>query len=201
MSLKNAKALINRSGSFALQERRTLRGVAEHLDAGNEMAISAPEGITGGTDTVYRTSVSNSGGIITTQILIDLTGLSSSTTDLDIIGQGTNAAHIGQILAADNGTLISGWVTCLEAPVGGITDIDVYSADEGTGAFDTGIALLAETAILTKGGVWAAAPQTQTALTAIPAANQYLYLTGGAAGTAAAYTAGKFLITFLGYDA
>jgi hypothetical protein len=32
-------------------------------------------------------------------------------------------------------------------------------------------------------------------------ADQYLYLTGGEAGTAAAYTAGKFLIEIEGYDA
>ena len=201
MSLKSAKALINRSGSFALQERRTLRGVAEQLDAGNEAAISAAEGITGGTGTIFKTGVSTSGGIITTTMMIDLTGLASSTTDLDIIGQGTNPAYLGQILAADNGTLFSGWVTCLETPAGGVTDIDLYSATEATGVFDGGIAALVETAILTKGGAWSAAPQTQTALTAIPAANQYLYLTCGTLGTAATYTAGKFLITFLGYAA
>jgi len=38
-------------------------------------------------------------------------------------------------------------------------------------------------------------------LSAIPAANQYLYLCGGEAGTAATYTAGKFLIELEGYEA
>jgi hypothetical protein len=33
----------------------------------------------------------------------------------------------------------------------------------------------------------------------VPPANDYLYLTGGAAGTAAAYTAGKFLLELFGY--
>ena len=34
--------------------------------------------------------------------------------------------------------------------------------------------------------------------TALPTANQYLYLTAGAAGTPGGYTAGKFLITIYG---
>jgi hypothetical protein len=169
---------------------------------GNESALTVAEltpgaGITDGTGTVYRSSVVKSGGFIRTTILIDLTGLASSTTDLDIIGTGTGAAYIGQISAAKSGTILSGKITCLEAPTGGIADIDLYSATEATGAFDGGIASLVETALLTRGGSWAIADIK--ALTGIPAADQYLYLTGGAAGTAAAYTAGKFLIELDGY--
>lgn len=51
-------------------------------------------GITGGTGTVYKSGVMRIGDIIRTTILIDLTGLSSSTTDLDIIGTGTSAAYL-----------------------------------------------------------------------------------------------------------
>lgn len=165
----------------------------------NTMATEAGAGITGGTGTVYKSSVVKIGGIIKTSILIDLTGLSSSTTDLDIIGQGASVAYLGQITAARNGTILTGRVTCLEAPAGGVTDIDLYSATEGTGVFDGGIAALTETALLTSGAAWTI--MRELALTAVPAANQYLYLTGGAAGTAAAYTAGKFLIELEGYDA
>lgn len=156
-------------------------------------------GITDGTGTVFRTSVIRIGGIIRTTILIDLTGLSSSTTDLDIIGTGANPAYLGQITAAKNGTILAGKMICLEAPIGGVTDIDLYSATEATGVFDGGIAALTETALLTSGGAWTIA--TTKALTGIPAADEYLYLTGGAAGTAAAYTAGKFLIELEGYEA
>lgn len=156
-------------------------------------------GISGGTGTVFKSSVERIGDIIRTSILIDLTGLSSSTTDLDIIGQGTDPAYLGQITAAKNGTVFSGRVKCLEAPVGGVTDIDLYSATEATGVFDGGIAALTETALLTSGGAWTLG--TSTELGALPAADQYLYLTGGAAGTAAAYTAGKFLIELEGYVA
>jgi hypothetical protein len=38
-------------------------------------------------------------------------------------------------------------------------------------------------------------------LSAVPAANAYLYLTGGEAGAAGTYTAGKFLIELDGYEA
>lgn len=135
--------------------------------------------------------------MIKTTIFIDLTGTKSSTTDLDIIGND-GVSHIGQVTAAKNGTLFYGQITCLEAPAGGIADIDLYSATEGTGAFDAGVATLTETAMLTKGGVWAAAAQTQVSLATVPAANSYMYLTGGAAGTAAAYTAGQFMIELWG---
>lgn len=165
----------------------------------NKLATEAGAGITGGVGTVYKSSVAEVGGIITTSILIDLTGLSSSTTDLDIIGQGAVAAHLGQITAARNGTILTGQITCLEAPAGGVTDIDMYSATESTGVFDGAISGLAETALLTRGAAWAAGDIKP--LTAWPAANEYLYLTGGAGGTAAAYTAGKFLIELQGYDA
>lgn len=166
---------------------------------GNTLAVEAGAGITGGTGTVYKSSVVKIGGIIRTSILIDLTGLSSSTTDLDIIGQGAVAAHLGQITAARNGTILTGRITCLEAPVGGVTDIDLYSATEATGVFDGAVADLTETAILTSGAAWTLGRMVP--IGAVPAANEYLYLTGGAAGTAAAYTAGKFLIELEGYDA
>jgi hypothetical protein len=156
-------------------------------------------GISGGTGTVFKSSVERVGDIIRTTVLIDLTGLSSSTTDLDIIGQGASAAYLGQITAAKNGTVFSGRVKCLEVPVGGVTDIDLYSATEATGVFDGGIAALTETALLTSGGAWTLGLSTE--LGALPAADQYLYLTGGAAGTAAAYTAGKFRIELEGYVA
>ncbi len=46
----------------------------------NTLATEAGTGITGGTGTIYRSSVMRSGGIITTRILIDLTGLRSTAS-------------------------------------------------------------------------------------------------------------------------
>jgi len=156
-------------------------------------------GFSGGTGTVIKSSVIRVGGIITTRFLIDLTGLASSTTDLDIIGTGSSAAYFGQITAARNGTILSGAMTCLEVPVGGADDVDLYSATEATGVFDAGIGTLAETALVTAAGAWTLG--LTKGLSAVPAANEYLYLCGGEAGTAAAYTAGKFLIELQGYEA
>ena len=166
-------------------------------DATAILSVEAGAGITGGTGTVYKSSVQKVGGLITTRIYIDLTGLASSTTDLDIIGVGASAAHIGQITAAKNGTIEAIRMTCLELPAGGADDIDLYAATEATGVFDAGVGTLVETALITAGGAWANG--TVKGSTAVPAADQYLYLTGGEAGTAATYTAGKFLIELFGY--
>jgi len=156
-------------------------------------------GISSGTGTVFKSSVQRVGGIIKTSMLIDLTGLASSTTDLDIIGVGAGAAYLGQITAAKNGTILTGRMTCLEVPAGGADDVDLYAATEATGVFDAGIGTLAETALVTAAGAWTLG--LTKGLSAIPAANQYLYLCGGEAGTAATYTAGKFLIELEGYEA
>jgi hypothetical protein len=156
-------------------------------------------GISSGSGAVFKSSVQRIGGIIRTSFLIDLTGLASSTTDLDIIGVGASPAYLGQLTAARNGTILSGRMICLEAPTGGVADIDLYAATEATGVFDGGIGPLTETALVTSAGAWTLSGIK--ALSGIPAANQYLYLTGGAAGTAATYTAGKFLIELDGYEA
>lgn len=179
-------------------------GKAAIIDAAGTLSLptavhnTAGAGITGGTGTIFKTSVSKEGGIIKTQILIDLTGAGSSTTDLDIIGQGSSAAHLGQITAALNGTILAGVLTCLEAPTGGINDIDLYWATEATGKFDDAVSGLTETALITSGGAWTLALSKAIA-DPVGIANGYLYLTGGAGGTAATYTAGKFLLTLYGY--
>lgn len=165
----------------------------------NKMATEAGAGVTGGTGTVYKTSVQEFGGIIKTTIMIDLTGLGSSTTDLDIIGQGASAAHLGQVTAARNGTILHGRMTCLEVPATGADDIDLYAATEATGKFDDAISGLAETALITSGGAWTAGGTKEFSADLV--ADKYLYLTGGEGGTAGTYTAGKFLIELYGYDA
>jgi hypothetical protein len=163
------------------------------------LAVEAGAGITAGTGTVYRSGVDRVNGIVKSSILMDLTGLASSTTDLDIIGVGLLPAYLGQITAARNGTILTGKMTCLEVPAGGVDDIDLYSATEATGVFDGAVGDLAEVAVVTAGGAWTLG--AVKVFSTIPAANKYLYLTGGAAGTAATYTAGKFLIEMDGYDA
>ena len=184
------------TGAITTQSSINSSGIAS-FDA-NKLATEGGTGITGGTGTIYRSSVIREGGIIKTSILIDLTGL-RSTASGDIIGvNGTsNVCHIGQITAAQNGTIIAGSMECFEAPSGGDPDINVHSATESTGVEDGAIADLTETLLVNAGD---AALGTKVYFTALPAADEFLYLTLGAT-TDADYTAGKLLIELIGYEA
>jgi len=164
---------------------------------GFSIANPAGVGITAGTGTVYETSVARNNGIVTTSIMIDLTGLQSGGTAGDIIGtNGAGVAYIARITTADNGTVFGVKMTCYELPAGGDTDIDLYSATEDTGVEDVAISTLTETQVINSGTL----ALGTTAFGTDIAANQYLYLVGQ--GTAnAAYTAGRLLIEIFGYDA
>ena len=148
-------------------------------------------------NTFYDTAVFTMGSMIVTQIIVDLTDLVSSTTDLDIVGEDDVAnCSWGQITTAVNGVIIGGKMTCLEAPAGGQTDIDIYSATVSTGTEDAAITALVETALISSGGAWTSG--RTLGMTLLPPADDYIYFVVGAAGTAAAYTAGKFLIELYG---
>lgn len=159
------------------------------------IANAAGAGITAGTGTVYETSVKTENGIVTTTIMMDLTGLSSGGTAGDIIGvPGTNAAWIARITAADNGTIFGVKMTVFETPAGGDTDIDLYSATEATGVEDGAITSLTETQIINSGALAAGSVVYGGDI----AADQYLYLVGQDAADAP-YTAGRLLIEIYGY--
>jgi len=157
---------------------------------------SAGVGITGGTGTIIKSSVVAVGQITTTSIIIDLTGLASSTTALDIIGVAGGPAILAQINNAQNAAILGGRMTCLEVPAGGVDDIDLYAATEGTGAFDSAVTALTEQALISAGGAWTIGESIGFGAT--PADGEFLYLACGAAGTAATYTAGRFLIELYG---
>jgi len=159
--------------------------------------LTAGTGITGGTGTVYRADVQKLGNIFHTRILIDLTGLASSGSG-DIIGKAATAnSHIGQITAAVNGTVLSGKLTCMEAPTGGDPDINLWYADEATGTEDAAITGLTNQVQMCDSGDLALG--SMISIPTPPAANKYLYMATGAA-TDANYTAGKILIEFFGYE-
>ncbi len=184
----------------AIENMIGLTATAAELNAldGQTWVTGAGAGITTGTGTVYKNSRMLLGGIYYSNILIDLTGLASSTTDLDIIGVSTTPAYLGRITAAEHGTILAVRMTCLELPAGGADDIDLWSAPEATGKFDdAGGTVLTEVILITAGAAWANG--TVKAATVVPAPDDYIYLVGGEAGTAATYTAGKFLIEFFGY--
>ena len=157
-------------------------------------------GISAVANAITKHSVVTVGNIIETTIALDLTGLSSSAA-ADIIGKEATAnCHYGQITAANNGTILSGYMQCLETPTTGEPDIDLYAATVATGTEDAAITALVETAVLNTAVDWTniLAPK---GFTTVPAANGYLYLVGSGGGTDGVYDAGKFILKFYGYDA
>jgi hypothetical protein len=156
-------------------------------------ALNVGTGITTGTGTICKANGGLSGGVYKVTIVVDLTGLNSGGTAGDIIGVNGTAlpCYIAQLPAM---TVLGGRMTCLETPAGGDTDIDLYSATEGTGVEDSAITALTETEIINAG---AQTRGTLTYFSADPATNAYFYLVGQ--GTAnATYTAGRFLIEIFG---
>ena len=181
---------VSAGGTLSVTGRSTLTG--------NTIATTAGTGITTGTGTVYEAGVIKIGEVFHTTILIDLTGLASSGSG-DIIGKAATAnSHIGQITAAVNGTVLGGKLTCLEAPAGGDPDINLWYADEATGAEDAAITSLTNQVQMCDSGDLAL--NSVISIPTPPAADKYIYMATGAA-TNADYTAGKILIEFFGYSA
>ena len=134
--------------------------------------------------------------MIVTRIVVDISTLIGSATDLDIIGEsGAASCHFGQFVEAVSGVLIGGKVTCLEVPAGGADDIDFYAATVGTGTQDVDVTTLSETVLITSGGAWASG--TVKGMTTVPPASTYLYIVNGEA-VGGTFTAGKFLIEVYG---
>lgn len=173
------------------------------ITSGNKMAVEAiaDAGIEGTAETYitqverFKSDTDTNVNLVKTTIMIDLTGLQSTAAG-DIIGKnGAGIAYIAQVTTANQGVVFGVSMSCYETPAGGDPDINLHSADEGTGVEDTAIGDLTETLIINGGD---AAAGTRTAGGTI-AADQYLYLTAGAT-TDAAYTAGRLVIEILGYD-
>ena len=157
-------------------------------------------GISTGTNTIFKGAVLRMGDVIETTIVIDVTGLNSGGTAGDVIGVDATAnCHLGQITAAKNGTLFAGTMQCVETPGTGEPDIDLHSntvatltEDAAHDASGTSVSLLAAAADWT--GVLA-----PNSLTALPAADTYLYFVSSGGADAGTYSAGKFVIKLYGY--
>ena len=187
---------IDSSGNIVAGGTATFAGIVDL----NGNTMSAGTGITTGTGTVYAGAAVKVGGIYSTSILLDITGLASSGSG-DIIGKAATAnSHIGQVTAANNGTILTGQWSVYEAPATGDPDIDLWYADEATGTEDAAITgLTNQTQVMNNGDLTAASIDYFTAGT-VPAADKYLYLVTGAA-TDGNYSAGRLLIEMWGYDA
>lgn len=173
------------------------------LDASVNNALMTPgAGVSAGVGTIVKYGVSQAGGIITTQILIDITGLQSGGANNDIFGDPVGAgakSHFGQITTAVNGVIWGGHVKCMETPAGCNIDINFNAATVDTGAQDADVTGLTGYAQLLNGGNQAGNSIDQP-LTAYPAANTYLYVSCGTFTDTVA-SAGRFLITLYGYVA
>jgi hypothetical protein len=196
--------MANTTFNGAVRSENGFRTISKNVATGTETVLwtspttlttGAAAGITTGVGTVYASGISRVGNIVTTRILMDLTGL-RSTASGDIIGvNGTAlACHIGRVVTAESGAILTGTITCLEAPVGGDPDIDLFSAVEATGAEDTAISTLTETQLVNSGDHTLGSVKV---LTAFPAEGEYLYLVAGDT-TDADYSAGKLLIELIG---
>ena len=167
--------------------------------------MTAGTGITGLGANVVKHSVVKIGNLFHTQILIDLGGLASASAADKVIGNGTNAnAHIGQITAAVNGTIMAGRMTCLETPTTGEPDIDLLTDTVGTNAGSSAAsAFTSASAIVTAGQDWIATLSanqfTTSGMATVPAADSFLYLVSSGGNTAGTYGTGKYLLEFWGY--
>lgn len=137
------------------------------------------------------------GGIIVTQIAVDLTGLASVATANDVIGLAAGgAAYIGRNVEATNGIIFKTEFSCLKTPTGGDNDVNVVVNASGTLEYDGagGTTYISNSGDLLKG---------QTIQNLVPALTEgdYIYLTAGTGDTAAAYTAGQYLLTMYGHAA
>ncbi len=171
---------------------------------GNDLETTAGAGITGVASAVTKSSVIKVGGIITTTIVINLDGLVSAATENDIIGKSaTAAAHFGRLTVARCGTILGGIMECITAPTTGEIDLDLYSANLGTGVESADVTSgLDHTKIVDSNGDWTAGRLKY--LSVMPVNGKgYMYLAVGTGTTPSAgeYGVGKFLITLYGYDA
>ena len=159
-------------------------------------------GISTGASTICEHRVSKAGGLIKTEIFIDLTGLNGGGTAGDIIGKTATAnCHLGQITAALNGTIVHGRITCLETPATSDDDVDFYgTVTESTGTQDVAISGLTGEAQLLDNGNWTAAAATPVAMSTLPGVG-YLYMVTGTTEATATYSAGQFLIELWGTPA
>lgn len=150
-------------------------------------------------DAGINTFVDKIGGIIYTNILIDLHGgFADGGTADDIIGSDAGAAnaYIAELTAAVNGIpfLVEMW--CTEVPTGGDPDINLVLSATATNANDG--AVTTPTVFLNNGD-WTLGKYVEAdAGTVLPAlTKKYLYLTCGDT-TDALYTAGKIGIRISG---
>jgi hypothetical protein len=157
---------------------------------------------TGAGNKAYRHTDATT-GLITTEIHIDLTGLTGDGTQNKVIGIKADApdAYLYRNVVANNGVLFKTEISCIELPAGGGTvDVNfVWAASATLGYNDAG-----GTTFGINSGTWVAG-NTLTSYDGLVSvtsgtANHYLYLTDGDGnGDDSVFTAGQYVIKLYGY--
>jgi hypothetical protein len=156
-----------------------------------------------GTAFAPRTYRWHENGCVITEILVDITGLAcKGDAQGDAIGLAAGgAAYIGRYVSATYGIVHRIEMICLEAPAEGTAtiepDIDLMMEDDGDVEYDGPV----DDTVIAAARDWVAG---EMAIDNTPKLtdNDYIYLgegdTGGATGV---YSAGQFLIRFIGRHA
>jgi hypothetical protein len=156
-----------------------------------------------GTAFAPRTWRWHENGQIITEILVDITGLAcKGDAQGDAIGLAAGgAAYIGRYVVATYGIVHRIEMICLEAPAEGTAtyepDIDLMMEDDGDVEYDGPV----DDTVIAAARDWVAG---EMAINNIPklTANDYIYLGEGDTGAATGvYSAGQFLIRFIGRQA
>lgn len=179
----NNNIVIPNTGTVTLGNMATAVEAAEH-GAGAIGTAATPK--------TYRW-IEN--GVIITQTKIDLTGLASVATANDVIGLAAGgAAFIGRNVVANNGIIFKAEFSCIETPAGGDNDVNVVTSASAALAYDGA----GGTTYISNSGDLLAGQTIQNLVPALTA-NDYFYLTAGTGDTAAAYTAGMYVLTTYGH--
>lgn len=134
-------------------------------------------------------------GVIITETKIDITGMScAGNTALDAIGVSGDPCYIGRYVVATDGIVFKIEMICLEAAAGGDADVDLGLDTSGTIELDGAVG-----AKTIDSGSLAAGESASTEAPTLTADYYYYLIENG--GTAAAYTAGQFIIRTYGHPA
>ena len=149
-----------------------------------------------GTAATPTTTRRTEGGVIITQTKFDLTGLASSTTADDVIGlvSGAPVSFLGKNDSALNGVIFKVELSCIETPVGGDLEVNIVANASAALKYDSA----GGTTYLSNSGALQIGQTIQNLVPQITEDDSF-YATGGASGTAAAYTAGQFILTTYGH--
>jgi len=150
-----------------------------------------------GTGVAPAVSRREENGTIITETSFDVAGLASVATANDVIGLAAGGiAYIGRNVVATNGIIYKAELICLETPVGGDDDINVVAIASAILEYDGA----GGTAYVVNGGVMTIGLSVENRTLGLTA-DHYFYLTAGAGDTAAAYTAGQYILRTYGHPA